>query len=312
MELTTKVEFENLPFDINHQYKLVLFGSCFSDNIGRRFKQLKFKTKINPFGIIYNPIIIAQTLNRSINKIYFTEKDIMLHNNQYFTFFNHSKLNSKTQSKHLQKMNEIVDRTFDHLRKADCIFFTFGTAFFYHHIISNLNVANCHKLPNHQFEKKIARLNRVVENFQKCIDQLKALNPTIKILFSLSPVRHFKDGIVANSLSKSILRLSISELVHKNASSYYLPVYELQMDELRDYRFYSEDLIHPNDTALKIIWNRLSDIFFDEKTKKINLQIEKYNRMKNHKIMNKKSEAYLKLKENIRKEKQKLKNSINF
>jgi len=308
MKLVTKVQFQKLPFKINHQDQLFFIGSCFSENIGNKFKRLHFNTKINPLGICYNPILIAQILERILSKKLIDQNEVVEHEDRFFTFLNHSKLNSRSSEKHLKKINKLLVKTEAFLSNTDYIFFTFGTAYYYKHLASNCDVANCHKLPNNQFEKKLATNQMIVSSFQKCIDQLKTINPKIKILFSLSPVRHIRDGIEENSLSKSILRLSINQLVNKiPGNCFYLPVYELQIDELRDYRFYNEDLIHPNGVAIKIIWERLEEIFFDEKTKNINSKIEKYKLMKNHKIMHKKSEAAQKLIAKIKNEKQELK-----
>jgi len=307
MELRTKVDFKDFPFGINHKQNLLFFGSCFSENIGNRFKDLKFNAKINPFGIVYNPLHITQIVKRTLNKENFNADDIFLHNNAYFTFSNHSKLNSQSASKHLKKMNKLLSKTIDNLAKADCIFFTFGTAYYYYHKASNSNVVNCHKLPNKQFDKKLASVEKIVENFQECIDLISKINSKAKLIFSLSPVRHIKDGILENNISKSILRLGIDRLVQSNAHCFYLPVYELQMDELRDYRYYNEDLVHPSNLAIKIIWERISSVFFNAETESIIHKIEKYKLMKNHKVMNKNDEAYQKLKEKIKIEKNSLK-----
>jgi len=288
----TEVSLKKTEHSINHNEQLFLIGSCFSENIFSKFIAHKFKAIANPFGIIYNPISIASFLTRTIQNNLFSIDDIDFYNEQYFNFEQHTSLNSNSKNEHLKKLNDIVITTHQYLKTTDYLFITFGTAFVYEHIENKKIVANCHKIPNTQFEKKRLSTKQILDAFSNIINGVNAFNPNCKIIFTVSPVRHWKDGVIENQRSKATLHLAIDYLQHQFSQASYFPSYEIVMDDLRDYRFFEKDMLHPNEQAIEYIWQKFSSCYFDEETNKLNQTIEALLNQFNHKPFNKNSEAH--------------------
>jgi len=291
----------NIPISeikINYHSKSIFIGSCFTENIGNYFKDLKFQVICNPTGIIYNSFTISECIQFMLNGKSFSEKDIDYYNDVWFSFHHHSRFSDPDKKKCLENMNSEMTNASEYIKQADFLFLTFGTSFVYRHNKINKIVANCHKFPYDTFLKSLLQPAEIVEEFSKTIDQLKKINPKIKIIFTISPVRHWKDGVTENQISKSILFASIHEILKKFSNCIYFPAYELMMDDLRDYRFYAEDMIHPNSAAIEYIREKFMETFIDKETQLIMSKISKLQLAKNHKPFNPATVSHQKFKEN--------------
>lgn len=288
----TEVICPKANFEINHSNQIFLIGSCFSDNIFTKFNQHKFAAEANPYGVIYNPISISNFLSRVTNQNFYVEDDIEIYNEQYFNFEHHTSLNSLSKDEHLNQLNRLVKSQQQILKNTKFLFITFGTAYVYHHIYQNIIVANCHKLPNTHFEKKRLSTKQILDTYTLLLTEIEKFNPNCKIIFTVSPVRHWKDGVIENQRSKATLHLAIDYLQQQFEQVSYFPSYEIVMDELRDYRFYSPDMLHPNQQAIDLIWHKLSSTYFNEKTLILNKEISSLLKQYNHKPFNKNSEAH--------------------
>jgi hypothetical protein len=273
-------------FKIDHDSKIFLTGSCFSENIGNYFQSYKFRSFSNPNGILFNPASIANSLQTIINGEDIDQKFIIQREGLFYSLLHHSSINSSTIEGLGNKINDINKQASEFLRTSDLLIITFGSAFVYRHNVLNKTVANCHKLPGNTFEKRLLKQEQITRNYSTLIQQLQLFNPGLKILFTVSPVKYLRDGIIENNLSKSTLLLSVNELVNKFSNCSYFPAYELVNDDLRDYRFYKEDMAHPNEQAIEYVWQKFSDRYFSQQTADLLEQIHKLNLALQHKVMN--------------------------
>ena len=281
---------------ITHQGGVLLIGSCFSEHIGNRLIDLKFNINSNPFGIVFNPKSIETTLRRIIKKNYFTEKDVFEKEKLWYSFEAHSLVHGETQQELLEILNNSIDSWNEKLKVADWLTITFGSAFAYKHIKQNSIVANCHKLPQAIFEKNLLKTNDIVDDYNGLLNELKKFNPTLKIIFTVSPVKHLRDGVVENSVSKAILIQSTHQLINDQKHSVYFPAYELVNDDLRDYRFYESDMAHPNKQAIDYVWKRFGEVYFNEITCGINDKVHQIHQAYNHRLFNKTTSSSVKFK----------------
>jgi len=293
MKLTTPVPANKANFNISHANKIALMGSCFAENIGVKLLHLKYDALINPFGIIYNPVSIANLLERIIFLKKFSLDDVFKHDELYFSFEHHSLLSSISPTEHLIKINKLLNEAHQFLKTSEVLIITFGTAFIYKYIATKQVVANCHKLPNTEFEKERLSIKDILNTFNKCLLQLFQFNTQIKVIFTVSPVRHVKDGVVNNTKSKAILHLAIDQLInaHTEKCSYFA-AYEIMMDELRDYRFYKDDFLHPTALAVNYIWQHFENSYFNEKSIIFNKQIKAMLQQFNHKPFNANTQSH--------------------
>lgn len=294
MRLTTPVQVEKADFDINHQSKMLLIGSCFAENIGNKLSNLKYNTLINPFGIIYNPNSIATLLSRVLQQNEFTENNLHKNSELWFSFEHHSFLNSLNKTQHLKKINKILKETRQFLKTTNVLILTFGTAFVYKYKPDDSIVANCHKVPNTQFEKSRLSVKEIVTNFYEILKLLFQFNPKLKVIFTISPVRHVKDGIVNNTKSKAILHLAVEQLINEYSKKCtYFQAYEIMMDELRDYRFYKDDLLHPTKLAVEYIWEKFESSYFSTETFELNRKIISILQQLYHQPNNENTESHI-------------------
>lgn len=292
-------------FDIAHQDKLIFIGSCFSDNISVKLTERKFEVLANPYGVLFNPISIFTALKEIIEGQIYTEKDLGQHNELFYSFHHHSNFSHINQSEALENINNQIQKAQTFLKESQTLFITFGTAWAYTY--QNEIVANCHKIPNQQFEKVLLESNQIVEGWSVIETVLKDFNPNLNIVFTVSPVRHLKDGFEENNLSKAILRTAIHQIQKGNKDISYFPSYEMMMDDLRDYRFYKSDMLHPNEDAIHYIWQKFSSVFFNENTQALNERIYKLVLATQHKARFENTEAHQKHLAFIEKEKVALK-----
>lgn len=277
---------------INHQSRIQMIGSCFSEHIGQKLIDLKFNLNTNPFGIIFNPQNIAILISRINSNIAYTKQDVFEHNNLWFCYECHSSINAKSSEDLLNKLNHQLDILHDAIKKWDFLFITFGSAYYYNYLPNQITVANCHKLPQHLFEKKLASLVELNTLYSELIKNLTASNPKLKIIFSVSPVKHLRDGIIENNLSKSTLLLLCHQLTKQNSNCKYFPSYELVNDDLRDYRFYEQDMAHPNKQAINYVWEKFSSCYFNKTTIQLNEQLTSIHQAFQHKVLKADSDEF--------------------
>lgn len=292
--------------DISFQDKLLFIGSCFSENISEKLIERKFAARSNPFGIVYNPMSIFNILDFVIEQKNFTANDLFVYNEIWSCYDFHSDMSGFDAEIVLQNINRKTEETRLFLKETDVLFITFGTAWIYETLAENKIVANCHKVPSKQFKKRLLTISEIENRAKSTFAKLKDFNPKLKIVFTLSPVRHLKDGFVENNLSKSVLLLAIQQLTNTDNTSYF-PAYELVIDDLRDYRFYKDDLVHPNHLAIEYIFKQFQNVFFIEKTVILLVKIEKLLKALQHRIKYKETQDYLAFKKNIEKQVEELK-----
>ncbi|MDF1698972.1 MAG: GSCFA domain-containing protein [Saprospiraceae bacterium] len=264
----TPVHFPSQQDKIFCQSKILTIGSCFSDNIGKKLIQHGFSTRSNPFAIIFNPVSIARMITRVLNETRVKKEELSNIMQRYFHYDFHSSFDHTVPDLVLENINYALSSNQQFIKEVDTVIITLGTSIVYRHIESNTIVSNCHKVPGNQFDKEMLSIEHMKGELLKCINNLQKLNPGIKIILTVSPVRHTKEGVIENSLSKARLIALSHALVQENEGVSYFPAFELMMDELRDYRFYEADLIHPNQQAIDIIWSRFIHAYFNEKALK--------------------------------------------
>ncbi len=288
----TEVEANELKKKIEYDSKVMFLGSCFATNIGEKFKSVRLNANVNPYGVIYNPISVANTLESIINKREFSEDDLNFKGEHWHSFYHHSTFSDRDKGKCLQKINETNLKAYNYLKSCEYIFITFGTAWVYQWIQNDQIVSNCHKYPSKEFNRFILNVEEIVSVYKKIFAELLVFNPNIKIVFTVSPVRHWKDGAHGNQISKSTLLLAIESMVDQFESCNYFPAYELVLDDLRDYRFYDPDMIHPNSVAIEYIWRKLKRCIFSGKTLEYIKEMYKLVKAIGHRPYDSASESY--------------------
>jgi hypothetical protein len=292
MDFRTVVEIKK-ESNISYSNKIMMFGSCFAENIGEKLLKSKFQTIINPFGILFNPQSVCYSLERILEKKLFSKDELFEHEGVWKSFYHHSHFIELTSETFLKNANKKLEEASDFLQVTDFLMITFGTAWIYRLKESGKVVSNCHKLPGSLFLREKLTADVVVETYTELIRQLLQVRPAMKIIFTVSPIRHQKDGMHENQLSKAVLLLAVEQLQRLfPANIIYFPAYEIVLDELRDYRFYAGDMVHPNETAIRYIWERFSGCFFSEGTKKQLSEIEKITAAAQHRPFNPQSKAF--------------------
>jgi len=289
MKFRTELHIEKQSDSISQQDEILAIGSCFVENVGLKLKHLKFNININPFGIIFNPYSIAKILNQSLDsKIDLEDEcEVIMQQNVFKSYDYHSKFNANSYNNFIALTDTKNNEVKKQLKSADYLILTYGTAWVYRLVESNKIVANCHKEPQSKFKKERLQLDMLVDVYINIFNRLFEQNPNLKIILTVSPVRHLKDGMIENNQSKSVLLLLCSTLSsHFKENVIYFPSYDIQMDDLRDYRFYNSDLIHPNQMAIDYIFDKFSIAFFTEPTQLLNSKITKLYKLENHQFLN--------------------------
>ncbi|MDR2970371.1 MAG: GSCFA domain-containing protein [Bacteroidales bacterium] len=282
MKFRTELPVPNFPFKISYQNHILLLGSCFSDHIGTFLANNRFFVLSNPFGTLFNPVSIANALKMTINPTLFSEDYCYFFDNRHVSFAHHGSFSHADKNQLIAQIDKQWLYTQTFLEKTDFLFITFGSAYCYKFLERDLVVGNCHKIPNNKFEKFRLTINEIVFIYTDIVQKLLQFNPLMKIIFTVSPVRHLGDGFHENQLSKSVLHLAVEQLTD-NHTTFYFPAYEILMDDLRDYRFYAEDLCHPGDNAVCYIEEIFAETFFSQETKEKQKEIKKENKFLNHK-----------------------------
>lgn len=292
MNFRTEIKEISCGFTISHVDKLVLVGSCFSNNIGEKLEKGKFETLINPFGILYNPVSIKNAFKLCFSAEETNQEELIFNNERFHSLKHHSDFSNVAAAAVVTSINERAKETKIFLKNAKVLFVTLGTAWVYRYNLTEEIVANCHKLPNHNFTKELLSVAAIKEALEELVYLVRKENSTIKIVFTISPVRHLKDGMIENNKSKSILNVAVHELLEEIENCHYFPSYEILMDDLRDYRFYKDDLLHPSEFAINYVWSNFRSCFFESDTINLIGEIEKIKRGIEHRSFNASSKEY--------------------
>lgn len=292
MEFRTKVELPIGEYEIRHEFPIMSWGSCFADNISRKLIENKFSCDANPFGVLYNPLSVAQSLRTLLDESYYTEDDLQHTNGQWFSLMHHSSFSSSNKDECLNRINERIRSGAIHLRSARFAIITWGTARVYAWNADGTIVGNCHKLPERLFSRRLLDVDEIVETYLSLMTDIRICNPDIHFLFTVSPIRHAKDGFHGNQLNKATLLIALYKLCEKLSFCHYFPSYEIMMDELRDYRFYADDMLHPSPLAIEYIWQCFCKSYFKQDTLQIMRQWDDIRKGIEHRPFDAESEAY--------------------
>ena len=313
MNFTTKIPIPNSQFPIDYNSIVVSLGSCFAVNISEKFDYFKFQNTCNPFGILFHPLAIEKIISKAINLELFTQEDIFIQNERWHCFDVHSVLSNSDEEAFLNVLNELVKSTKKQISEASHIIITYGTSWVYRNKQSEKIVANCHKVPQNQFHKEILSATIIEKSIQNTIDLIESVNPKCAVIFTISPVRHIKDGFIENQRSKANLISALhSTFDIQHSTKSYFPSYEITMDELRDYRFYAEDMLHPNQVAIDYIWERFSETTISNDANLIMKEVESIQRGLSHRPFNPNSESHLKFLKQLELKISKLKEEFPF
>lgn len=295
LKFQTEVQIPEFAWQTGYQKRNLFMGSCFTENIGQKMEILKYPVDINPFGILYNPVSVANGLRFLLQNKKFTEQDLVHFNGLWHSFFHHSRFSSTGVNETLTNINNRIERSAEFLKNADFLFITFGTAWVYEYKQTSQTVSNCHKIPEKEFRRFRLTPGEIVEEFRQLLSELWKFNPELKVVFTVSPIRHWKDGAIENQRSKATLLLAIDQLIRGfgEENCNYFPAYEIVMDELRDYRFYEEDMIHLSTSAINHIWEKFQLALIDAKSREISEKVKNIISAVNHRPFKKFTKEHL-------------------
>ncbi len=317
MKLQTNIPLTPEINQIEYSDKVILLGSCFTEHIGGKLDYFKFQNLQNPFGIIFHPLAIENLVKRAVEKTRFTEQDVFERDGQWFSFEAHSSVTATKQSDLVILLNARLEQFSNYLSEASHIVFTFGTAWVYRHITLDTVVANCHKIKQSTFKKELLSVQEISASIERVISLISEVNLSTQIIITVSPVRHLKDGFVENTRSKAHLIAGIHQFNGQqskisNPQSCYFPSFEIMMDELRDYRFYGKDMLHPNATAIQYIWEKFQLVWIASETTTLQKEIDTIQKGLEHRAFNPAGEAYLKFQQNLQQKIEKVKEELPF
>jgi len=277
-----------------YSQKNVFMGSCFTENVGNKMANLKYSVDINPFGILYNPVSVANGLRILLQGKEFTSADLIQADGLWHSFYHHGRFSFQDEKETLEAINSRIKSSSEFLKKAGFLFITFGTAWIYKYKKTGQSVSNCHKIPANEFDRVRLSVAEIVAEYRELFAEIGKTNPSLKVIFTVSPIRHWKDGAIENQRSKAILLLAIDELIHEFGNDFcsYFPAYEIVMDELRDYRFYAEDMIHISDVAVDYIWEKFEESLIDKESQQIAAQVKKVVQAAGHKPLHENTAEY--------------------
>ncbi|MEC5145978.1 GSCFA domain-containing protein [Chitinophaga sp. 212800010-3] len=281
-----------LQADMKYGQQLLLMGSCFAEEIGGKLREHRFNTLINPHGILYNPLSITKALNSYLDGKIYTKEDLFQHNDSWNSWDHHSRFSALTPEAALENITQQQTAATQAIEQADWLILTLGSAHAYVLKENNRMVGNCHKVPGGNFYKRLLTVDEVVTALDNTLHRLFFRNKKINILFTVSPVRYIRDGVVENNLSKAILLQAVHHLVNKFNRLYYFPAYELVIDDLRDYRFYKEDLVHPNELAINYVWEQVVKACISPASQELLHQIAELNRAAGHRPFSPESQQH--------------------
>ena len=295
MFFNTPVELPCGTLDISHRSRMMLIGSCFAGNIGAALLDKKFNVDVNPFGVQYNPLSIATVLSRIVDGTQFNDgsPELFEHNSKWHSILHHSDFSRSSKMELIEGINNRLQRAHSTIGGCDVIIITLGTAYAYTRNSDNSVVGNCHKLPGNCFTRSLLGIEEITEKLQAVLLRIIAINPKVKFIFTVSPIRHLRDGAHDNQKSKATLLLAIDKIIEAlPANTTYFPSYEIMMDELRDYRFYADDMLHPSTKAIEYIWECFDKCYFSDTTRRLNTRTAEIARGLAHRPFDPKADAY--------------------
>ncbi len=286
MEFRTTVKTGENRGWLHHSDNVVLLGSCFSDNIGSKMHGALINATVNPMGTLYNPMSISRGVSRLLDCRPMAGQELFMQGGVWNSYDFHSRHSMPDKQVTLERMNARIEMGHQALRDAQLLTVTLGTAIVYRLKSTGEVVANCHKVPQHEFERKMAPIGDMVDELDKMLTRLHDFNPGLRVILTVSPIRHIADGMDINSLSKASLRVAIHQVVSRHhAYSDYFPAYEIMMDDLRDYRFYSSDMVHPSDVAVEYIWQAFQATYLDDHSALAVARCERIHKRLQHRPM---------------------------
>jgi len=291
---TTPIALDEASFSIHYQDTIVSMGSCFAQNIAGYLDDKFYTINSNPFGTLYNPLSIRNSLGLLLNQYEFQKEDLFLHHGLWHSFQHHSSFSSTDPLQTLENINIAAVKARIKLQEANVLIITLGTAWVYELKATNQVVSNCHKVPSNRFRRKRLTVEEIVAQLGAILAYLQNKNPNLQIILTVSPIRHLKDGFVENQISKSILLLAVQEMVQRAHYIHYFPAYEIMMDDLRDYRYYADDLVHPSRLAIDYIWKLFSEHYLAPKEAALRKKIGKLQAAMTHRPFNPHSDAHQK------------------
>jgi hypothetical protein len=277
---------------IDHNSRIVMLGSCFAENIGKKLIDCGFNVVMNPMGILYNPISIFSTLSRIIEGREFTENELFQHNGLWASFMHHCSFSHSDKSEALRLMNEKLHEGHKQLKNATHLIITFGSAEVYEH--NGLVISNCHKLPSREFTHRLLSIDEIITSSIS----LSSLNPQLSTIFTISPVRYLGNGAHHGQINKATLLLATEQLCQTTGAKYF-PSYEIMMDELRDYRYYAADMIHPSEIAVEYIFERFTATYLTEEAIRTAEEVLKIKKSLSHRPLHPDSDEYIKFKKKL-------------
>lgn len=293
MKFRTEIQINTQFPKIEHGKGMYFTGSCFSENIGAKLADLKFKVLCNPFGITYNPASMLEEIKMMHHPKQIRDELILQDNGIFFHYDFHSRIHAKSKADLIQKIQFTAEEAFEHIQACEWVFITLGTAVIYRLRESGKIVGNCHKQASYNFQKDILRVSEVSAYVDEIITTLKKINSNVKICFTVSPVKHLRDGAELNARSKSTLIAALQETIHRHTNTFYFPAFEILNEDLRDYRFYASDMMHPSEQAINYIFEKFSACFFDDETKSLLQEILKIQKLAQHRPLHASAEANL-------------------
>jgi len=292
MKLITEVALPEYPFRLDHQKPVLMMGSCFTENIGKILEGNLFPVCINPFGTTYNPLSVRKNLEALMHKEAYGVQDLRQHDGLWFSFDHYTGFSSPDREEALENINSSFRNAKGFLKKAGVLILTWGTSWVYRYKETGQVVCNCHKIPAREFSRTRLSPKEIITAYEELLPQLFEFNNDVKIIHTVSPVRHWKDGAHGNQLSKAALLLAGDFLQEEFPDRFfYFPSYEIVMDELRDYRFYAEDMLHTNELATSYIWEKFKEVLLSEKSRQVIKDLESLFKLAGHRPMNQGEEA---------------------
>lgn len=271
---------------MRHSDKMLLMGSCFSDNIGAKLRDAMVDVLVNPFGTIFNPLSIAGAVDKIIDNATIAGAELFMSGGVWNSYDFHSRFSMASKDAALQRMNASIGEAHEHLKVCNTLVLTLGTAVVYRRRDTGEVVTNCHKVPQQEFTRRLASVEEITESLTRAVERLHEFNPALRILFTVSPIRHIADGLEMNSLSKAVLRVAVNNVVRQfKGFVEYFPAFEIVIDDLRDYRFYSADMVHPSDVAIEYIWQTFQATYFDDRSTQAIARCERVSKRLKHRPM---------------------------
>ena len=313
MQFRTQIPISKSNYRIDYNSKIMSLGSCFAVNMAEKLDYFKFQNSCNPFGILFHPLAIEKLIDFAVSEKQFTENDIFFHNERWHCFDMHSDLSNSNKEELVATLNTIIKSINQQITESTHFIITYGTSWVYRNIESDAIVANCHKVPQKQFKKELLSVEEIKKSITNTVKLIHSVNPDCTIIFTVSPVRHIKDGFVENQWSKANIISALHETIDFQLSTInYFPSYEIMMDELRDYRFYAEDMLHPNQVAIDYIWKRFQETTISETAFATMDEVESIQKSLSHKPFNPDSESHLKFETKVREKITKLESQYSF